>query len=129
MPKPRTHDAMDALIDAIGLEDALRAIEFLGGTNWYMPKRLGAGHTVVELLGAEVAERLRAAFERDYVRIPRDKRALDALVARDYDGGRGLSQNKLAIKYRMDVRSVQNALSRHAAAKAAAAQGDVWESA
>lgn len=129
MSKPKTSDALEALIDAIGLPDTLRAIESMGGTRWYVPRQaLPEDHPWVIHLGAAVAERLRAAFEGEPdVRIPRDKGVLDALIARDYAFGRGLGQNELAMKYRMDRRTIQKALARHRERRAAAAQGDVWE--
>jgi hypothetical protein len=37
-----------------------------------------------------------------------------------------MSQNALAIQYRLDVRSVQNALARHRARQAEAGQGDLF---
>jgi hypothetical protein len=118
-------EALDALIAAIGLPDTIRLIEALGGTRWHVPKALPADHPWIGVLGAETAGKLRDAFDGETgLRIPRDKRVLDGLIYRDYEAG--MSQNALAIQYRLDVRSVQNALARHRARQAEAGQGDLF---
>lgn len=117
-------DALSLLLEAIGLEDTLRAIDLLGGTVWHVPRALAPDHPWVEALGPEVAERLRAYAAGDTLTIPRDRGALDALVARD--AASGMNQNQLARKYRMHVRSVRNALARHRERQARAAHGDIF---
>jgi hypothetical protein len=114
--------ALALIIDAIGADGAARLVEVLGGTRWYVPKTPPASW--VEALGADLAEKLTATFAGDDIRIPRDKKIFDALIARD--AAAGLSRNALALKYRMDVRSVQNALRRHRQRLAAAAMGDLF---
>jgi hypothetical protein len=118
----QSESALSLIVDAIGTDAAVRLVETLGGTRWYVPQIPPA--LWVEALGAELAEKLTATFAGDDIRIPRDKRIFDALIARDQAAG--LNQNQLALKYRIDVRSIQNALKRHRVRLAKAAQDSLF---
>jgi enoyl-CoA hydratase/carnithine racemase len=79
-------DAMTLLIEVVGADAALLLVDQLAGTSWYVPKRPPAPLAWIECIGAELAEALRqhcAGEER--LRIPRDRRTLDALIAADAD--------------------------------------------
>lgn len=121
-PATYSESAIAVIINAIGADGAARLVEILGGTRWYVPKTPPAPW--VEALGAELAEKLTATFAGDDIRIPRDKKIFDALIAQD--AAAGMARNALALKYRMDVRSVQNALKRHRQRQAEAAMVDLF---
>ena len=109
------------LVDACGMELALRLVDKYGGTNLYIPIEIPEEHPLVTLLGvvkANALSRRMDVISKDHpaeraFHVPVCKHALkrirDRQMYQAYLGGK--SAAKLALEHGMDERSIRRILS------------------
>lgn len=96
------------VIDAIGIDAALRLVEHLGGTRLYVPERMTPDHPIVALLGHKHAYALAEHFGGDQIILPRCVAAIRAMrdeTIRLQRSG-GASTKALAIKHGLTERQI-----------------------
>ncbi|HUW27575.1 MAG TPA: Mor transcription activator family protein [Sulfuriferula sp.] len=98
----------------IGEAATAKLVAQYGGTRLYLPVTVKPEHPLCELLGEEIAQKLAGEFSGLSVEIPRAVKLLigqrNALIFADR--ALGVSQRKLALKYRMTERNIRNILNQ-----------------
>lgn len=100
--------SLGEVVDAIGIDAALRLVEQLGGTRLYVPERMTPNHPVVALLGHKHAYTLASQFGGDQIILPRCVAAMRALrdtAIREQRSG-GASTKTLALKHGLTERQI-----------------------
>lgn len=103
------------IAELIGLPATLKLVERFGGVRVYVPQTMPPSHALVDLLGADAAERLSRAFGGDeHFDVPRctlaARRLRDAALIADFLDG--TSHRALALKYRLTERAVRKIIAR-----------------
>lgn len=100
--------SLNDVIDAIGIDAALRLVEHLGGTRLYVPERMTPEHPIVALLEHKQAYALAEHFGGDQIILPRCVAAIRAMrddTIRQQRNG-GASTKALAIKHGLTERQI-----------------------
>lgn len=107
--------AFHELREMIGTEKTAMLVKMLGGTGLYIPSKPTPEHSLVEWLGAEIAQKVCAEFGGLRVEIPRmvelQRADRNARIAADRVAG--LSIRQAALKYEMTERHVRNITNKH----------------
>jgi hypothetical protein len=96
------------VVDAIGVDAALRLVECLGGTRLYVPERMTPEHPIVALLGHKNAYALANQFGGDQIILPRCVAAMRAIrdaTIRELRSG-GVSTKRLALNHGLTERQI-----------------------
>lgn len=101
---------MHELVDVVGIDAALRLVEWRGGVGVYVPREAVEGSDLVNCMGVEAAKKLCEVYQGTWIRMPRCR---SLLLARRNDLIRadrvaGLSSKKLALKYKLTQRQIWN---------------------
>lgn len=101
------------IVDAVGVDAALRLVEVWGGVRVYVPQRITDDHALVSTLGRGLAETLAARFGGEALNIPRCLHALRAVRNTRIRSERrqGDSPASLALRYGLTERQVYSILA------------------
>ena len=101
------------MAQTIGDDATAKLVEQYGGTRLYIPYKLNPEHPLCQLLGHETSQQLSSEYGGMTVEIPRAimlqiRKRNELIMA---DSAAGMSQSKLARKYRLTERTIRKIIN------------------
>ncbi|TGG92514.1 hypothetical protein E4656_13665 [Natronospirillum operosum] len=105
-------ESLAEIVDAIGLESALKLVEALPGVRVYVPQQMPADHQLVTILGQEAAMLLAEHFGGEALNVARCLHALRGVRNTEIWQARHLGAARLALRFGLTERQVYSILAQ-----------------